>query len=264
MKKALEFTHSLIMSITVTLSGNSSTLSSHFFPPIILEGSWEIGMLNLETFNSIPNLKKGEVKYGSVQKIFKSKEMADFGLGVTVELEDTHKVEGTVVIPTGSYELNDISHYINSKSKTLPTINFHGNRNTLKTEIVVHGTDKFIQVNKELGQLLGLEGGCIFYSNVPYELEKPTKISKVNVVRINCNIAQSSYLNGKPTHTIHEFFPNAPPGYRIIEVPNNVIYHSINTRRIDSIHLELIDQDDNILDFRGETITIRLHLKQVK
>lgn len=259
------------MSFTFTLTGNSSNLQSDFFPVIPLEGNWEIGLLNLESFNSIPNLSKGGVKIGTLEVteimplsgvVKTSKNINDNENIVTNKnFENNHVVETEIKIPTGSYELEDISNLINSKYGH-NIINFRGNRNTLKTEVTVSGINRFITVNKELGDLLGVNRTLTFYSGEKVVLENPTNISRVNVIRINCNVAQSSYLNGKPTHTIHEFFPNVPPGFRILETPNTVIYHSINTSRIDRINLDLVDQNDRTVDFRGETITIRLHLRE--
>ncbi|KAF0710265.1 Uncharacterized protein FWK35_00026830, partial [Aphis craccivora] len=50
------------------------------------------------------------------------------------------------------------------------------------------------------------------------------------------NIGQvmGSFNNGKKCHTIHEFYPNVPSGYKIIEVPTHLL-----------------------LDLRGEPISIR-------
>ena len=53
------------------------------------------------------------------------------------------------------------------------------------------------------------------------------------------------------------------PGYKINEVPSDVIYLPINTRIINNISVNIIDQDGKLINFRGETITIRLHLKKI-
>lgn len=253
------------MSITVSLSGDTSSLCCQFFPPISLSGSWEIGLLNLETFHSIPNIHNGVVKIGGyVQKTkYKESKLPELVPDDDFPYEVVKNTEKTIHIPTGSYEIDDITNYINRQYEE-SIISFYGNRNTLKTEVTVKNANKFVEVNAELAEVMGIKnGGYTFYTGKEI-LENPTKITQVNVVRINCNIAQSSYLNGKPTHTIHEFFPNVPPGFRIIEVPNTIIYHSINTNSIEFIQLDLIDQNNRLIDFRGEVINIRLHLRQLK
>lgn len=45
------------MSLTITLSGHGSQLSSTFYPPIQLqEGRYRIALLRLSVYNSIPNV----------------------------------------------------------------------------------------------------------------------------------------------------------------------------------------------------------------
>lgn len=220
------------MSLTLTLTGHSSILESTYFPTINLEGGdWEIGLLNLETFNSIPNIKDGVI---------------------TTNNQFHH-------LPEGSYEVEDIEKWI--KETVGEDVSIKANRNTLKTEII---SKHRFRLNKELCDLLGFEATTTIEPDTKYVSLFPANISKVNVVRINCNVAQGSYLNGKPTHTLHEFFPSVPPGYRIIEVPFTVIYHAINTTQIKTLTLELLDQCDQHVNFRGEAITVRLHLRRVK
>jgi len=53
-----------------------------------------------------------------------------------------------------------------------------------------------------------------------------------------------------------------PPGYRIIQTPN-VIYLPVKVKRIETLKLRIIDQNNDLVDFRGEEIVVRLHLKSV-
>lgn len=72
-----------------------------------------------------------------------------------------------------------------------------------------------------------------------------------------------SYKNGKLHHIIYQFFPNVPPGYKIVEAPSNIVYLPINVKTISNVTVKIQDQDDKLLNFQGETITIRLHLKKI-
>ena len=89
------------------------------------------------------------------------------------------------------------------------------------------------------------------------------KILKVNSLRIECNITTGAYINNQSVHTIHQFFPAVPPGYKIIEVPKQVIYLPVSIKCIDYIQLRIVDQEGDLVNFRGETITVRLHIKSV-
>lgn len=91
--------------------------------------------------------------------------------------------------------------------------------------------------------------------------DQPINIIKVNTLRIECNIIDGAYINGQRVYTIHEFFPSVPPGYKIIELPKKVIYLPVRSKNISFIQLRILDQEGNLVNFRGENVTIRLHLK---
>lgn len=223
------------MSLTFTLSGTTSHLVNTFFPPIELDGEWEIGLLNLETYNSIPNLIRG---------------------WALIEKDKFH-------IPEGSYEIIDLERTINNYFGE-GTINIKVNQNTLQTEINC-GNNKTISLSRELREILGFTHSDLYFEpGVVHVSPNPAKISKINVIRVGCNIARGSYHNGAASHSIWEFYPSVPAGYRIVEVPRTVIYHSLNTSRIDTLTVSLLDQHGNLINFRGEEITIRVHLRRTR
>ena len=43
----------------------------------------------------------------------------------------------------------------------------------------------------------------------------------------------------------------------IIEIPAHVIYHPIAVKSINNIQIRILNQDSNLVNFRGEIITIR-------
>ena len=83
------------------------------------------------------------------------------------------------------------------------------------------------------------------------------------MLRVECNITRGAYINNKKVHTIHEFFPAVPPGFKIIEIPSKVIYQPLGVRSIHHIQLKIVDEYGDLVNFRGETITVRLHIKSV-
>lgn len=88
-------------------------------------------------------------------------------------------------------------------------------------------------------------------------------ILAVNAIHVECNITTGAYMNEQRVHTIHEFFPVVPPGYKITELPTHVIYHPLTVQTISYLQLRIIDQDGLLVNFRGEVITVRLHIKSV-
>lgn len=225
--------HSLIFK----LSGNTSTLTSEFSDPIVLEDNvdYGIGLTNFETYHSFPNVIEGVNN-----KMF---------LG-PVEIE----------LPTGAYELEDIEEFI---KKRIAPMNFKlkGNRNTLKCHLECDYAVLFTRKGT-LAPLLG-------FHNIDLDPGRehisanPVNIMTVNAVCIDCNIATGSYDNGIPGHLIYHFYPLVPVGAKIVESPDTLIYLPITVKEIRSLIVKIVDQDGQLLNLRGETVTVGLHLKAV-
>jgi len=225
-------------SLTLTLSGTSSVLETHFFPPIELSPhkNYVLGLIELLTFNSIPNVDIGHNKF-------------------YVDKEE-------ITLPTGSYELEDIETYLTEALKPKGiSITLKPNNNTLRSVIKCSHQINF-QPQDSISKLLGF-AKRIFPANISHTSDLPVKILKVNVLRVECSITSGAYINGRQVHTIHEFFPAVPPGYKIIEVPSHVIYLLVAVNSINHLELRVVDQDGHLNNFRGEIVTIRLHIKSL-
>lgn len=226
------------MSTIFTLSGKKSTLSADFNPPIYLDDDSEyvLGLLSFETYNTIPNIEKPNNVFQFINK-------------------------PPINIPTGAYELHDIEEVIQSKLGSEGSFTLRGNNGTLRTilksSLPVDFSDK-----TSIGELLGFEPKR-YEADRLHTSEHITKIMKINAILIHCNITVGSFKNGKPGHIIHQFFPTVPPGFKIVETPNPVIYLPISTKTITNITVKILDQDDKPVSFSEETLTVGLHLKKL-
>lgn len=238
------------MSITLKLSSNKSVLHARYFPPIVLEKDSEVCLLSLICWHSITNVDETNNCF----------------------YYDDKKIE----IPVGCYELTDINKYLRREmkkdhlsqpltddQKTLlenhPLV-LEGNRHTLHSEITCRYAVDFKKENN-IGGLLGFDD-IITEPFVKHTSNKPVNILKVQVIRVSCNIASNSYDEGKASHIIYEFFPNVAPGFKVIERPNQLIYHKLNTRVISEIEVRFTDQTEKLLNLRGEVIHLRLHIRE--
>jgi hypothetical protein len=200
-----------------------------------LEGEWVVGLLGFETYNSTPNIGEhnNKFRYGDGKEI---------------------------TIPEGAYGIDDLSEYIKSQ---LPETNFslRKNNNTLRAEIKCSKKIDF-KNQDTVGGLLGFPSRVLPANKLHTSVEV-VHIFKISVIHIDCNIVSGAYKNGRPGHTLHEFFPRVPPGYKIVEAPNEVIYLPVTTRRIDTLSVRVTDQNGDLINFNGEELIVRFHLKRI-
>lgn len=225
-------------SFTFTFSGNKSTLSSHFFPPLelSLNKNYVIGLIDLYTYFSIPNV------YVGCNKFY----VGDY----------------EIIIPDGSYEIDGLTEYLKEELlKKEIQINLEANNSTLRCEITCSADINFNKPNT-IRHILGFSKR-VLKAYEKHHSDEPIKILKVNSLRVECNIIDGAYINGEKNYAIHEFFPDVAPGYKIVEIPREIIYLPVRTDTIDYIQLRILDQNGDLVDFRGENITIRLHLKNL-
>lgn len=226
----------------ICITGNSSNLKCTLFPPYDLSSSseWEMGLLDLMTYNSIPNIEEN-----INNNIY-------FSNGVEVSL------------PTGSYEIEDINNFIVKRLKVeKPEMSFEllANNNTLKSEIKcseeIDFTNQFT-----IRELLGFNSEKLA-ANKWHISPNQVTINKVDIIRVTCNIVKGSYRNGVEGHVLHEFYPDVSPGYKIVEKPNIVQYLPITKQNtLDEFHIRLEDQNGNLVNFRNENINIRVDIRR--
>ena len=59
------------------------------------------------------------------------------------------------------------------------------------------------------------------------------------------------------------FYPGVGPGYKIKERPQpELIFYPINSHYINHVRVWLTDQDNNLIDFQGERITLRIVIRK--
>ena len=241
-------------SFQVIVSGNQSSFNTLFNPKIELDKKkvYEIALVNLETYYSFPNI--------------------DDSNNIFVYSHDQGQTWTKIKIPTGSYEIGDLNQTIRFEMEKVghydevnqeSYINIAASSNTLKTILII-GKDYQVDFNQpnNLSKVLGFTGKK--YIEGFHESEKPVNILSINSIFVNIDIIDGSYVNGKTKNTIYSFFPDVAPGFKIIESPVNLVYLPILPYTIQNLNLSITDQDENLLNLRGEKLTARFHIREAR
>lgn len=249
-----------------TLTGNGSELSIDISPSLVLDDySYEVGMKSLYTSYTIPNITKENnllrIRYA----------------------DDPHKdINVDIKIPPGMYEFQDLVNILNKKfasigdtptetkelkagtkkNRTTKNFSLTYDKTTLKSKLWSLYTIDFTVVGS-IAPILGF-GLEILKPKTTSISPSPICISNINVIRVECNIANGAFLNGKRTHSIYDFYPNVAPGYKIVEQPLPIIYYPIALQSVNNITVSLKDQVGNKIDLLNEILSVTLHIRAIE
>ena len=233
-------------SFYILLSEKNTKIKTKFRPLIQLDQNrkYEMALVNLETYYSFPNIdaSNNNFRYSPDN-------------GVTWV---------NINIPEGSYEIVDIQEYIQRIMKENGhehNVTLEPNNNTLKSVLEISPNHKvdFTTANS-IRTVLGFNAQV--YTAGYNESENIVNIIGVNSLRITSDIIGSSYSNGSTDNIIYSFFPSVGPGYKIIEVPVNLVYLPITMNTISAMETKLVDQNGKLMNLRGEELSIRFHIRE--
>ena len=222
-------------------------------PPIELKSmDYCLALLNLETYYSFPNIKStnNALKYYSVaQGAYKD-----------------------IFVPTGAYNIFDINVAINAEIEkngdATKSVFFKEMTAESKCELKLKpkvAVDFNVpnSINKVLGFLKQIYGITTGNTNQFFISENNVDIIDINSIYVNCDLIKNSYDNGKISTALYTFFPVVPPNFKIIERPSPPLYLPINNSSISAITVWITNELGELIDFRGETVTIRFYLQKL-
>jgi hypothetical protein len=240
-------------SFYILVSEKSSKIRTRYNPLIELDANkkYEMALVNLESYYSFPNIDATNNNF---------RYSPDDG-DTWVDID----------IPEGCYELADINAYLQRTMKENGhyhavneeyCIKLEPNSNTLKSVLTIAADYKVdLTPANSIRSVLGFRR--FVYSEGYNESEDIVDIINVTSLQVTSDIIGASYTNGTTGNVIYSFFPDVGPGYKIIEVPTNLIYLPVTLHTISSMETRLTDQNGTLVNLRGEELSIRFHLREV-
>lgn len=254
-------------SLTVAFSGTASVLRADFFPEITLDTNAQYccGLLDFTSYNSIPNITAGENNVFKFKYTAKEKKKDSKGKETTANVSK----EKSIALSTGAYEVDDILKYLKQELAAI-SINLTYEISVATSKVRLSFDSQIEWIGGSVLNVIGFwkqeKAVRIFGAKVGQWSDDIVKITNIDVIRIECDIVSGSYINGKQCHTIHQFSNcKVRPGYKFIEVPQHLIYLPIKERQhLRTIQISIVNQDGNLIDFRGEQISCRIHIKKIE
>ena len=113
-----------------------------------------------------------------------------------------------------------------------------------------------------LRDLLGFNARTLYEEYTPSN--NPVDILSFDNIFIEADIAKGMIFKRKRTGNIHNFTMDVDPGYKYIEkFRSGVLYHMRESKDIiSSICFKFKNKNNQIVSFNGQSITIRLSIKE--
>jgi len=251
------------MAFQISIHRRHSDIDLIYHEPILLHKNYEVALQTFVTYNSIPNVSEAlrnnklhvflEINLG-----MKDQET----LSAVIPIEEQEPL--SIVIPDGTYKLKDLIHLImDDPLASTANLSLALNKNTMKVHISCKNAMIDFTQEDSLGQLLGFSKKRKIWSREEYS-DLLIDINPINTIRVQCNLVKSNIHDlDRNDHTIYEFPLDVDPGERIVERPSNLLYYGINTDAIHELNIRVTDQSGNLIDFRGERVTLILSFRPV-
>ena len=234
------------MSHYIIQSGKNSRISTDFVPSLELEGRYEIALQSLESYYSFPNVDEKNNK-------------------IHVTLDGITWYDLTFAV--GCYEHKDINDELQRMLVLIggkkDDIVLKPNKNTFQTIMTITTNAQVdFSIPNSIRTVLGFNAQI--YKSGRHLSEHTVNIMRVNSIFVHTNVIGSTYVNGAESPVIYSFFPDIPPGRKIIVEPRVLIYLPVSLSVISRLTSWLTDQNNEALNLRGEEPTIKYHLRCIK
>jgi hypothetical protein len=233
----------------ISLTSTTSKIVREYPEGIPLQSDYEVGLKHFVCWNTVYNINSSNntLKFIGAKKPGKTSNVR------------------TLTIPEGSYEIDDLLNYLsNSQIGQEVGLTITLSPKLLKIKLICNETIDFTPENS-VGTILGFSKKMI-NANRTAVSDLPVEIFSINTIKICCNLVQSNIEDTtRNVNTLYDFpLDCSKIGAKIIKEPNPICYFTINTDCIYELVITITDQNNKLIDFRGETLSLTLDFRPVR
>ena len=114
-----------------------------------------------------------------------------------------------------------------------------------------------------LNTILGFTPGWDYKHYNKYISQKIVSLSNTNKIHLKCDAIDGSVVNGLRQPILYSFVLDKLPGYKVFSEPETIHYKKTNKSVLNTITFYLEDDNNEEVDFNGETLTFTLQMIKI-
>ena len=136
---------------------------------------------------------------------------------------------------------------------------------TRKTKLVVSSGIIAIRFDEKsfFSIILGFTAGWDYKHYIQYLSQKIVNLSSTNKIHLKCDAIDGSVVDGVRQPILYSFILDKPSGYKVFCEPETIHYKKINKSILTTITFYLEDDNNEEVDFNGETLTFTLQMIKI-
>ena len=111
--------------------------------------------------------------------------------------------------------------------------------------------------------ILGFTSGWDYKHYNKYISQKIVNLSNTIKKHLKCDVIDGSVVNGLRQSILYCFLLDKKPGYKVFSEPETIHYKKINKSVLNTITFYLEDDNNEEVDFNGETLTFTLQMIKI-
>ena len=135
----------------------------------------------------------------------------------------------------------------------------------MKTKVVVQSgiIAKGFDEKSFFSTILGFIAGWDYKHYNKYISQKIVNLGSTNKIHLKCDIIDGSIVDGFRQPILYSFVLDKKPGYKVFCEPETINYKKINKSVLNTITFYLEDDNNEEVNFNGETLTFTLQMIKI-